>query len=979
MDLFRSCYPSSRSDRPGKLDQLTPVYNPCTRHTSIPVRGNLLSICLINPWSICNKAASINDFITEHEIDILAITETWLTGSPSDDPVISTLLPNGYRIIHTPRGSRGGGIAVVYRQSLSISRVDTSCRSFEVLECLIQGPTVVRMCVVYQPHRTIAFIDEFSDYISDLMTRSSGHLIVLGDFNIHVDDNNDVTARDFISTISSLGMMQHITGPTHRSGHTLDLVLTPLVGPLDLTCQSLDCGFKDHFAVFVTANVSKPALPKRVVTYRKTKTITQEALIATLRSSALTDAQSVGSSDVNDLIITYNSELKGVMNTLAPLKTCEITLRPDAPWFNDQIRTAKQHRRQIERLWRKTGLAVHREMYLAEKDKVNSLIDRAKQKYYNDQVTSCQGNQQQLFRLVSNLLGRSAESPLPSGHPDELVKKFSDFFVSKIKTIQNSISDTLPHVHDNIVVAQPLTHFTPITLDQLMRLLGSTQNKQCDLDPIPTQLLKLASTELCPFILKIINSSLTSGKFPDAFKTALVSPRIKKTSLDPEVLGNYRPVSNLSLLSKTLERVAAEQITTYLSDNDLLEPNQSAYRRQHSTETALLKIHTDIRQALGSNIVVLMAMLDLSSAFDTISHHHLLQSLSAIGIQGSALQWLTSYVYERSQRVMVGGAFSDVRPLTTGVAQGSVLGPMLFTVYTRTLGKLLRSHGMQYHIYADDTQIYLQCPLDDIADGIRRLEESIDAVQTWMCAHRLKLNSNKTEFLIFATKETNRRVPTCTLRIGDSTIKRSDSAKNIGVHMDSSLTCEQHVNHVCRVSYAQLKSLSKIKCFISNECLEMILHAIITTRIDYCNSLYYGANECILRKLQVLQNACARLLTNTPRMDHITPILIDLHWLPVKQRVVFKISVMTFKCVHGLSPGYLSSLLQLNDSSRTLRSRNSILLHVPFTRSHFLYSTSFSHVAPRLWNNLPFNIRSAPSLSVFKSLLKTHLFRSYYF
>jgi hypothetical protein len=175
----------------------------------------------------------------------------------------------------------------------------------------------------------------------------------------------------------------------------------------------------------------------------------------------------------------------------------------------------------------------------------------------------------------------------------------------------------------------------------------------------------------------VINISINTGTFSDVFKTALVTPHLKRPSLNPEELGNYRPVSNLSFMSKTLERVIAQQLSHYLEQNNLLEPNQSAYRRNHSTETALLKINTNIRQAIGEHQVVLIAMLDLSAAFDTISHDILLRSLSASGIQGTALQWMTSYVRNRTQTVIVMGQRSESRQLNPGVAQGSVLGPLL--------------------------------------------------------------------------------------------------------------------------------------------------------------------------------------------------------------------------------------------------------------------------------------------------------------
>ncbi|ELT97993.1 hypothetical protein CAPTEDRAFT_211458 [Capitella teleta] len=222
---------------------------------------NLL-IVLINPWSICNKAEDINDFIIEYNIDILAITETWLTGTACDGQTIIALLPNGYEIIHAPRRTRKGGTAFVYRQSLNFTHVAVSSASFEVLECVIKGSIVLRICVVYQPYTTALFMAEFSSYFAGLAT-SPRHLLVLGDFNLHVNDPLDKCAQDFLTPMSSLGLEQHVTTLNHRNGHTLDLVLTPLGNPLDLTWKSIDCGFPDHYVVFVQVATSKPSLPRK--------------------------------------------------------------------------------------------------------------------------------------------------------------------------------------------------------------------------------------------------------------------------------------------------------------------------------------------------------------------------------------------------------------------------------------------------------------------------------------------------------------------------------------------------------------------------------------------------------------------------------------------------------------------------------------------------------------------------------------------
>jgi len=937
---------------------------------------------LLNPWSVCNKPDVINEFIVDNNIDILALTETWLTGTGTDSPIIAAMLPPGYGIIHVPRASRGGGTAVVFRLSISISRVSIDGQvpsTFEVIECLVKLPIMLRLCIVYRPPGT-AFLDDFSEYLSNVISKP-GHLIIAGDFNEHVENPADRRALEFLNTLSSFGLSQHVTKPTHKSNHILDLFITSTTDNIIKQCTPLDYDFPDHFPVFAEINVKKPLLPQKHIQYRKTRQVTKEALCDALATTPLMDA-SLEQASLDELILLYDQSMRNVLDRVAPLKSRTITLRPEALWYTDDIRAAKQSRRQFERLWRSSGLAVHREMFVAAKNQVKALIQQAKKNYYRNRVAECNGNNGQLFRVVTCIAGFDTSSPLPSS--DDVVtlaNDFSNFFIDKVSRIQSSIPSNNMHsafLTTPYQISTPMTHFIPVTQEAIMKIIASSPNKQCDLDPMPTHLLKLVASELCSAISQIINCSLETGTFPSAFKTALVSPLLKKSSLDPECYNNYRPVSNLSFISKTLERVVKDQLMSHLEQNNLLECYQSAYRANHSTETALLRVHTDIRCALGDQKVVLMAMLDLSAAFDTVDHSIAINSLSSLGVSGVALKWFASYLQDHSQVVQIKRQRSANQPLNTGVPQGSVLGPVLFSLYTKSITDLLRRHDVQYHLYADDSQIYVTTTIDELDNAQRKLEECLAAVQQWMVDHSLKLNPDKTEFIVFASREVSKRLPPRLLHVGSAEVEQSQCVKNLGFYMNTNLTYEQHVNNVCRVGYLQLKLLSKLKRFLDKKSLEIVIHAFISTRIDYCNSLLSGINDSCLRKLQLLQNACARLLTGSSRFDHITPVLCDLHWLPVKQRIVFKILVLTYKCFHSSAPDYLKNLLTFYQPVRNFR-RDHLLLCQPFTRSSHVQMSAFNHIAPFYWNKLPFTIRSSPSIDIFKSRVKTHLFTEYYF
>ena len=248
----------------------------------------------------------------------------------------------------------------------------------------------------------------------------------------------------------------------------------------------------------------------------------------------------------------------------------------------------------------------------------------------------------------------------------------------------------------NINASSSLCSFKEATVDEIISLISKSSNAYCNLDPIPTNLVKLCSANLAPFLVKIVNMSLNTSIFPSIMKQAIVKPLLKKSGLDINDLKNYRPVSNLSFISKLCERIVANPLDDYLVVNNLVEKFQSAYRRFHSTETALLRVHNDILSSLNEKKMVALVLPDLSAAFDTLNHNILLKRLSTrFGIKDRALRWIQSYLKDRTQRVTVAGIESHPIKLDIGVPQGSVLGPLLFTLYTSSLADVIRQYNVQ--------------------------------------------------------------------------------------------------------------------------------------------------------------------------------------------------------------------------------------------------------------------------------------------
>ena len=393
---------------------------------------------------------------------------------------------------------------------------------------------------------------------------------------------------------------------------------------------------------------------------------------------------------------------------------------------------------------------------------------------------------------------------------------------------------------------------------------------------------------------------------PWRVENALVKPLLKKLGL-ALVFPSFRPVSNLPFISKLTEKASVNQLSDHMNKVRPLPSGQSAYRPCHSTETALLKVQSDILLSMDDQKVTLLVMLDLTSA------QHSTQSTTVSYWKPYVpVLVLVEQLWNGSPhiflKVQIKGTLSGKKQLTTGVPEGSCLGPVLFTIYVADLFQIIEKHLPEAQGYADDHQVYRSfrpIPSTNQTASVTAIENCVAELRSWMISNMLIVNDSKTEFLIVGSKQQLERVNIPFIHVGGDQITPVTSVRNVGVIFDSNLKMDMQITKACQNAYYHLHNIRRNRKSLSQESMCMVIHAFITSQIDYCNSLMNGLLENLIKKFQRVQNTAARLVFNLRKYDRITLALVTLQWLPVKYRIEFQTLLIVFKGRHGKAPTYI--------------------------------------------------------------------------
>jgi len=945
-----------------------------------------ISISFLNIRSLNKKSSIIYDLLSSSNYDVLALSETWHESSSS--PSLLSSIPPNYTFLEIARPPTNpishkhscyGGLCLIYKNNFSSSFNSTI--KYETFECLFSTfkfpVSNLIIILIYRPPKgsISTFLDEFFSLIEYVFSLSSP-FIILGDFNIHFNNTNDFYVLKFNSILKLFNLSQHVNFPTHTSENTIDLLITSSTTKIDnLAIKLLPPSVTDHSLIEFFYNSNKKISNNTVRTLKRNwKLFNKDNFYNIFSSFSFEDF-----SDVDSLVSYFQDCISSTLDKILPLKL--YSFRPQskcAPWFDAECATLKRSARKHERSFRLKRSHSSYLTYLSAANKYKHVLFTKHSNYLRKSITLASSSKHRWSEL-SKLLNKNL--PPPSSFS---AQEFHDYITHKVQLIRSdfNITSSNDSQSNNIIntsnldniLANQFVSFSPITLSDLTSIINSMSTTTCALDIIPTNIIKDSPELFYPIILKIVNLSLSSSRFPSFYKSSIIIPTLKNNSLDPSLLTNYRPISNLIFISKIIEKVVYQQLYSYLHSHSLIPPFQSGFRVGFSCETSLLKLYNDLIINFDNKKGSVLLCLDYSSAFDTIDHSSLLQILiKNFNITGPALSWLKSYLCDRSAYAFLNNTKSIPSTTCYGVPQGSILGPLLFILYVSELSTIISSYGLNSLSYADDSHLYACIENSSLDVTMSSISSCLASIEDWSNSLSLKLNPSKFELIYFDRTGNLTNKNPCIF--SNNHINPSNHIRSLGFIFDSKLNLSEQILSVTKTCYFHLRRIKQLTPLLDDPTLQLLVSALILSRIDYCNSLYYNLPESTIKPLTKVFNYSARLVSRSPRNSHISPSLILLHWLPLKYRFIFKISVIMYKLKNNISPDYLKSLIHLPNRSN-LRSSSHNHNFIP-SINHSFAKRSFSYAGPYIWNSLPPHLTDCCSLLTFRKNLKTFLFQKF--
>ena len=732
----------------------------------------------LNTRSLNKNFIELKHVLDNTHFDAFAVSETWLT---KNTPKTRYFLEN-FNIFRCDRkNKRGGGLCLYVRshyncKKISIPNQGIGADLAEMLWVEVSTKKAkIAVGVFYKPPKIpYACFEKVFDSLLHIYGRYQ-NTILLGDFNANMLNPESLEVKALNNFITEpFDLKQLIKTPTRITETSKTLIDLIFVGHDEnvLFSGATDApGISDHHFTYLAYNIKKEKVKPQIIKTRVFKNFDFEGFRNYAENINWESIFYVG--DINTKVTILENLINQVFDIFAPYRTFTVRKPGGTPWISDEIKEKMNQRDKAKDSFNATGDKRFLDIFKILKNGVTSMMRKAQVKMFNDEINAKVKSSKDFYRIAKKLNVISDKKGSKSTNCTFTPEELNDSFLlnNNAKIDETFINEKIHELYNNTLPCIHKFSFSTVSELDVIKIVKSIKSNSCGVDDINIFMIKLLINRISGVLTHIINISFEDSIFPDRWKLALIKPIPK--ILCPLKASDYRPISLLPALSKIIEKAAAFQWVQYLNKHCLLDPNQSAYRKNHSTTTALLKITDDILESLEDSEITIMVFLDFSKAFDTISHDILLKKLEHMGLRGPIHQWIKSYLTNRKQFVNIGDKSSEILDSTMGVPQGSTLGPLLFILYINDISNSLDNLNIVH--FADDSTIHTSFNKNE--NIAPQINNRLSHISRWLSANKLHLNVGKTKYMIFSIKD---KPPDLNLVLGGSQIERKNIKKILG-------------------------------------------------------------------------------------------------------------------------------------------------------------------------------------------------------
>ena len=946
-----------------------------------------LSLLHVNSRSLQKNHDNLTHLLSTVQFDfsVIGVTETWLSEKSPDLVDI-----DGFQLIRADRKTgRGGGVGFYINHTLvpkirndltfTLSNAEILSIEFDVAH-----HNSVIVCVIYRPpNSNMELFFEDLEILLEKINVSKKACCLMGDFNIDLVQEND-SSSTFRNILLSNSFYNTIDKPTRITSQTASLIDNIFINIHRDTLRSgiFYADVSDHLPIFLIVSdlfPNKHHVPTKI-TKRKITSQSLNEFKIDLTSEDWTDVLSCH--DTDNAYELFWKKFSFYFDKNCPIIEIDAKKqRKKHPWItNGILRSIKKRNKLYKAYLCNKSDAECFEKYKRYRNNLTTIIRESRKLHFHHQFEKAKNNCNSTWKVIKEILNKRNTCKINKFNfkdvsyetPKEIAEKFNEYFAgvgpNQAKKINRRGTDFTKFIN-NLFHKTIFLH--SVDNNEILKITKSLKNSYATgHDEISTNLLKKIIKPILTPLCHIFNLSLVNGVFPNSFKIAKVVPIYKKG--DPMDITNYRPISILPCFSKLLEKIVHSRVDSFFSRNNLFNPDQYGFRKSHSTDAAILKLYDRVSGALADHEHVIGVFMDLSKAFDTLDHKILLSKLQHYGVRGIALDWFSSYLSSRYQYTVHESCISQMLPLTCGVPQGSILGPLLFLIYINDLVNV--SDSLQYILFADDTNIF--CSHADYDTLIEKLNAELPKLSLWFRSNMLCLNVSKTNFIHFMScKRVNNEEENKILFIDDIAIEQKTCTKFLGVVINENFNWQDHVKHISTPIARNIGIIRKLRHFVPKKSLFLLYNSLVLPYISYCNIVWAnspGSTNSIL----LLQKKAIRLCAGSSYRAHTDPIFYEHKILKISDLHFLQTAIFMFR--HNLNrlPSYFMTMFHLNRQIHSYNTRYASNIHLNNPRT-LLAQKSIRHSGPDVWNSLSLDIRSSSTVESFKTSVKNMLITRY--